>query len=62
MPVEPGGGADAATWPRARSGLGLSTIALYALVYTPLKRKHVSNTWVGAVAHPGRQAPTRGQI
>eukprot|EP00850_Spirogloea_muscicola_P019468 SM000191S05217 [mRNA] locus=s191:95730:96611:+ [translate_table: standard] len=29
--------------------LGAANIALYALVYTPLKRLHVANTWVGAV-------------
>jgi len=29
--------------------LGLSNIVLYAALYTPLKRKHWFNTWVGAV-------------
>lgn len=29
--------------------LGASNIALYAFVYTPLKRRSVINTWVGAV-------------
>ena len=31
------------------SFLGFLNIALYAAVYTPLKRVHVINTWVGAV-------------
>ncbi|XP_076800426.1 protoheme IX farnesyltransferase, mitochondrial-like [Clavelina lepadiformis] len=31
------------------ASLGLSTILLYATVYTPLKRVHWFNTWVGAV-------------
>ncbi|ORY74584.1 UbiA prenyltransferase family-domain-containing protein [Protomyces lactucae-debilis] len=29
--------------------LGLANIGLYAGVYTPLKRQHIINTWVGAV-------------
>ncbi|KAK6508717.1 Protoheme IX farnesyltransferase, mitochondrial [Arthrobotrys conoides] len=31
------------------AALGLSNIILYAGVYTPLKQRHVINTWVGAV-------------
>lgn len=31
------------------TGLSAANIALYAFVYTPLKRIHVINTWVGAV-------------
>ncbi|KAL2814295.1 mitochondrial Protoheme IX farnesyltransferase [Aspergillus granulosus] len=31
------------------AGLSAANIALYAFVYTPLKRIHVINTWVGAV-------------
>lgn len=31
------------------AGLGLFNIGLYALVYTPLKRVSIVNTWVGAV-------------
>ena len=31
------------------AALGVSTIALYAGVYTPMKQMHYSNTWVGAV-------------
>ncbi|KAL4763745.1 protoheme IX farnesyltransferase [Aspergillus foveolatus] len=31
------------------TGLSAANIALYAFVYTPLKRMHVINTWVGAV-------------
>ncbi|KAK6347346.1 Protoheme IX farnesyltransferase, mitochondrial [Orbilia brochopaga] len=31
------------------AGLGLANIVLYAGIYTPLKQKHVINTWVGAV-------------
>ena len=31
------------------TGLGAANILLYALVYTPMKRKSVLNTWVGSV-------------
>ncbi|KAF3938766.1 hypothetical protein ABW19_dt0200970 [Dactylella cylindrospora] len=31
------------------AGLGFANIVLYAGVYTPLKQKHVINTWIGAV-------------
>lgn len=31
------------------AALGLSNIALYGWLYTSLKRKHISNTWVGAI-------------
>uniref|UniRef100_A0A6B2LB11 Protoheme IX farnesyltransferase, mitochondrial n=2 Tax=Arcella intermedia TaxID=1963864 RepID=A0A6B2LB11_9EUKA len=31
------------------AGLALGNILLYTLVYTPLKRVHWSNTWVGAI-------------
>eukprot|EP00892_Ulva_mutabilis_P004710 jgi/Ulvmu1/2610/UM014_0061.1 len=31
------------------AGLGVANIALYASIYTPLKRLHPINTWVGAV-------------
>lgn len=31
------------------AGLGVANIALYASIYTPLKRIHPINTWVGAV-------------
>lgn len=31
------------------AGLGLANVLLYALVYTPLKRVSIVNTWVGAV-------------
>ncbi|KAF3909279.1 hypothetical protein ABW20_dc0107147 [Dactylellina cionopaga] len=31
------------------AGLGLANIVLYAGVYTPLKQKHVINTWVGSI-------------
>ncbi|KAK6512620.1 Protoheme IX farnesyltransferase, mitochondrial [Arthrobotrys musiformis] len=31
------------------AALGLSNIILYAGIYTPLKQRHVINTWVGAV-------------
>lgn len=31
------------------AALGFSNIALYGWLYTSLKRKHISNTWVGAV-------------
>jgi hypothetical protein len=31
------------------AGLGLANIGLYALVYTPMKRTSIANTWVGAV-------------
>ncbi|KAL3473434.1 mitochondrial Protoheme IX farnesyltransferase [Aspergillus californicus] len=31
------------------AGLSAANIAIYAFVYTPLKRIHVVNTWVGAV-------------
>ncbi|KAL2818773.1 mitochondrial Protoheme IX farnesyltransferase [Aspergillus cavernicola] len=31
------------------AGLSAANIALYAFVYTPMKRIHVINTWVGAV-------------
>ena len=29
--------------------LGLGNIVLYTLVYTPMKRTSIANTWVGAV-------------
>lgn len=29
--------------------LGLANIFLYAFVYTPMKRRHIANTWVGAI-------------
>ena len=31
------------------AALGLGNIALYALVYTPMKQRSIYNTWVGAV-------------
>lgn len=31
------------------AALGLSNIALYSWIYTSLKRKHIINTWVGAL-------------
>ncbi|EPS42091.1 hypothetical protein H072_3972 [Dactylellina haptotyla CBS 200.50] len=31
------------------AGLGFANIVLYAGVYTPLKQRHVINTWVGAI-------------
>jgi protoheme IX farnesyltransferase len=31
------------------AGLAFSNIILYTLVYTPLKRVHAINTWIGAV-------------
>ncbi len=29
--------------------LGLSNFLLYTCVYTPMKRKHISNTWLGSI-------------
>ena len=31
------------------AALGLGNIVLYTLVYTPMKRTSIANTWVGAV-------------
>ncbi|KAF3922588.1 hypothetical protein AA313_de0203726 [Arthrobotrys entomopaga] len=31
------------------AGLGLANIVLYAGIYTPMKQKHVINTWIGAI-------------
>lgn len=31
------------------ASLGIANIALYAWIYTSLKRKHIINTWVGAI-------------
>ncbi|KAL4885591.1 mitochondrial Protoheme IX farnesyltransferase [Aspergillus karnatakaensis] len=42
------------------TGLSAANIALYAFVYTPLKRIHVINTWVGAVV--GAIPPMMGWI
>lgn len=42
------------------TGLSAANIALYAFVYTPLKRMHVINTWVGAVV--GGIPPLMGWI
>ncbi|KAL4922486.1 UbiA prenyltransferase family-domain-containing protein [Aspergillus aurantiobrunneus] len=42
------------------TGLSASNIALYAFVYTPLKRIHVINTWVGAIV--GGIPPLMGWI
>ncbi|KAL4804308.1 UbiA prenyltransferase family-domain-containing protein [Aspergillus unguis] len=42
------------------TGLSAANIALYAFVYTPLKRIHVINTWVGAVV--GGIPPLMGWI
>jgi len=39
----------AATVNPLTAGLAASNIALYALVYTPMKQKSIWNTWVGAV-------------
>lgn len=40
------------------AALGLGNILLYALVYTPMKRVHHANTWVGAVV--GAVPPVMG--
>jgi protoheme IX farnesyltransferase len=29
--------------------LGASNLLLYAFIYTPMKRAHIANTWVGAI-------------
>ncbi|KAI9367157.1 UbiA prenyltransferase family-domain-containing protein [Aspergillus egyptiacus] len=42
------------------AGLSAANIALYAFVYTPLKRMHVINTWVGAIV--GGIPPLMGWI
>ncbi|KAJ3337039.1 Protoheme IX farnesyltransferase, mitochondrial [Gonapodya sp. JEL0774] len=40
--------------------LGALNIALYAAIYTPLKRVHISNTWIGAVV--GAIPPVMGYL
>ncbi|KAL2870267.1 protoheme IX farnesyltransferase [Aspergillus lucknowensis] len=42
------------------TGLSAANIALYAFVYTPMKRIHVINTWVGAVV--GAIPPMMGWV
>ena len=31
------------------AGLGLANILLYTMVYTPMKRLSIANTWVGSL-------------
>lgn len=31
------------------AALGAANIALYAFAYTPLKRRHIANTWIGSI-------------
>ncbi len=33
------------------ASLGALTLALYTLVYTPMKRYSIANTWVGSVGN-----------
>lgn len=44
-----GGVATLAVLNPLTAALGLANIVLYAFVYTPMKRRHIANTWLGAV-------------
>ncbi len=40
--------------------LGLSNFLLYTCVYTPMKRKHIINTWLGSIV--GAIPPVMGWV
>ncbi len=40
--------------------LGLSNFLLYTCVYTPMKRKHIINTWLGSIV--GAVPPVMGWV